>query len=184
MKDLPVSVMDWLNNRPGINPCFLIEIALDETLYLSTRQEFTFGGVTYTPGRIVGQIQISQDQAAFGVVNEDYKHTTPALTGQYQRSPVKIWWTEGFDVPALLIEHGYVEDGYYDTESRTAPTLLFDGHLSHFEQITSVLGVVASRSAARRYPTLRVLPPIANFVRPSGTIIRLGSNTYRLESRD
>src|SRR5690349_14466510 len=132
MKVLPPDTQAWLENQPNIAPCFLIDITLDEPLHLSTRQEVAYGGVTYTSGRIVGELQISQDEASFGVINEGYKYTTPALTGVYQRTPVKIWWYE------------------------SAPILLFEGNVSHFDQITSVLGVVASRSAARRYPTLRV----------------------------
>lgn len=159
MKVLPPDTQAWLENQPNIAPCFLIEITLDETLHLSTRQEVTYGGVTYAAGRTAGEVQISQDEASFGVINDSYKYTTPALTGVYQRTPVKIWWFE------------------------SSPILLFEGNVSHFDQITSVLGVVASRSAARRYPTLRVLPPVANYVAAEGSVFTIGGNTYRLESR-
>ena len=184
MKVLPAEVKAWLENQPNIAPCFLIEVELDETLYLSSRQEFTYGGITYQPGRIVGDIQISQDDASFGIINESYKYTTPALTGVYQRAPVKIWWSEGAAVQIPIVDPGYFEDLYYTIEERRAPILLFDGNISNFDQITSVLGVVASRSAARRYPTLRVLPPVANYVAPEGAVFTLNGNTYRLESRN
>lgn len=159
MKVLPPDTQAWLENQPNIAPCFLIDITLDEPLHLSTRQEVTYGGVRYSAGRTAGELQISQDEASFGVINDLYKYTTPALTGVYQRAPVKIWWFE------------------------SSPILLFEGNISHFNQITSVLGVVASRSAARRYPTLRVLPPVANYVAAEGSVFTIGSNTYRLEAR-
>lgn len=183
MKDLPIEVSEWLD-APTIQPCFLIEITLDETLYLSTNQEYVLGDITYERGHIVGQIEIAQDRAAFGIVNWDFRHTTPALTGAYQRAPVKIWWTEGYELPTLLVEEGYFDEGYYTLDERRAPMLVFQGNVSEFNQIDTVLGIVASRSAARRYPTLRVLPPIANYVRPEGSVITLGGNTYRLEPRD
>lgn len=183
MKVLPEEVKAWLENQPNIAPCFLIEIQLDETLHLSSRQEFTYAGITYKSGRIVGEIQISQDEASFGVINESYKYTTPALTGVYQRAPVKIWWSEGAGIQIPIVDPGYFEDLYYTIEERRAPILVFQGNLSNFDQITSVLGVVASRSAARRYPTLRVLPPVANYVAPDGAVFTLNGNTYRLESR-
>lgn len=160
MKVLLPDTQAWLENQPNIAPCFLIDITLDEPLHLSTRQEVTYSGVTYAAGRTAGDVQISQDEASFGVINELYKYTTPALTGVYQRTPVKIWWYE------------------------SAPILLFEGNVSHFDQITSVLGVVASRSAARRYPSLRVLPPVANYVAAEGSVFTIGGNTYRLESRN
>lgn len=160
MKILPPDVKAWLENQPNIAACFLIDITLDEPLHLSTRQEVVFGGVTYSKGRIAGEVQISQDEASFGIINDSYKYTTPSITGVYQRAPVKIWW-------------------WYEG----SPMLIFEGNISHFDQITSVLGVVASRSAARRYPTLRVLPPVANYVAAEGSVFTIGGNTYRLESR-
>lgn len=183
MKALPGEVKAWLDNQPNIAPCFLIEIKLGETLYLSSRQEFTYGGITYESGRIVGEVQISQDEALFGLINESYRYTTPALTGVYQRAPVNIWWSEGVAAQIPIVDPGYFEDFYYSIEERRAPILLFQGNISRFSQITSVLGVVASRSAARRYPTLRVLPPVANYVAPEGAVFTLNGNTYRLESR-
>lgn len=184
MKILPAEVTAWLDNQPGISPCFLIDIELDETLHLSTRQEFTFGGITYESGKIAGDVQISQDDASFGIINESYKYTTPALTGVYQRAPVKIWWSEGAPVQIPIVDFGYFEEFYYTVDDRRSPILLFEGNISQFDQITSVLGVVASRSAARRYPTLRVLPPVANYVAPEGAVFTLNGNTYRLESRN
>jgi len=168
---------------PVIEPCFLIEIELDEVMHLSTRQRFEYGGVTYEPGKVQG-LQVSQSEAQFGLINEQYQHTTPALTGAYQRAPVKVWWTQGEEPAQLIVDDGYFAEGYYDSESREPPTLLFQGNLSHFTQITSILGVVASRSAARHYPAKRVLPPIANYVRPEGTVFQFGSFTFRLEPRD
>lgn len=183
MKDLPIEITDFLN-APSINPCFLIEIELDEVLYLSTRQDFLFGGKVYEKGRITGGPVISQNDVAFAIINENFKYTTPALTGVYQRAPVKVWFSEGAAVPIPLVEPGYFEEGYYTLDERRAPILVFEGNVSAFNQITTVLGVVASRSAARRYPTMRVLPPIANYVMPSGSIITINGNTYRLEPRN
>lgn len=185
MKDIPVEVTDKLNDRANIRPTFLIVIELGETLHLTTMDaDYVYEDTSYIAGQIVGDVQISQDQASFGLVNVDYQYTTPALTGVYQRAPVKIWWTDNENRLPPLIEPGYVDDDYYIIPPQREPILLFDGHVSHFDQITSVLGIVASRSAARRYPTLRVLPPIANYVAPEGTVITLGGNTYRLESRN
>lgn len=181
MKELSPEALEWLNSSP-IEPCFLIEIELDEVMRLSTRQRYEMDGVVFEPGHVQG-LRVTQSEVSFGLVNEDHRYTTPALMGSYQRAPVKVWWTEGFDL-RLLIERGYVAEGYYTEDGRPAPTLIFQGNLSHFSQITSVLGVVATRSAARRYPTLRVLPPIANYVLPEGSIISLGGTTYRLEPRD
>lgn len=181
MKDLPETVMDWLNTSP-IEPLFLIEIELDETLYLSTRQRYEYAGRVYEPGLVQGLV-VGQEQATFGLINENYRHTTPALTGQYQRAPVSVWWTEGFDAPQLLIDAGYVEDDYYETEWRSDPLLIFQGEISQFDQISSVLGVMATRMASRRFPAIQVYPPIANFVTPAGTTIRVGDTTFTLQPR-
>lgn len=181
MKELSPEALDWLNSSP-IEPCFLIELELDEVLHISTRQRYEHDGMVFEPGHVQG-LRVTQSEVSFGLINEGHRYTTPALMGAYQRAPVKVWWTEGYYWP-LLIEAGYVEDGYYHDSGPPVPTLIFQGNLSHFSQITSVLGVVATRSAARRYPTLRVLPPLANYVLPEGSIISLGGTTYRLEPRE
>ena len=183
MKELPVEVEEGLD-APTIEPTLLIELELDEPLYLSTWGEYTYGEKTYVPGYVIDQPEISQDQCAFSIINEDYRHTTAALTGAYLRLPVSIYWSDGAPVPFPIVEPGYFEEDYYEWDGRPAPILLFRGNLTQFTQITSVLGVVATRSAARRYPTLRVLPPIANFVRPEGAIVHFGDYTFRLEPRD
>lgn len=182
MKELTPEVIETLAG-PVVEPCFLIEIELDDVMHLSTRQRFEYGGITYEPGLVQG-LHISQSEASFGLVNEGYKHTTPALTGAYQRAPVRVWWTDGAEPTPLLVDDGYFSEDYYDADGRQAPTLVFRGNVMQFSQITSVLGVVATRSAARRYPTQRVLPPIANFVRPEGAVLQFGTTTFRLEPRD
>lgn len=182
MKILPPDIEEALAG-PVIEPCFLIEIALDETRYLSTRQRYEFAGIVYEPGHVQG-LRIAQDQLTFGLVNEGHRYTTAALMGTYHRAPVRVWLADGIQSGWPLIEPGYVEEGYYNPEARTPPILLFSGNLVQFSQITTVLGVVATRSAARRYPALRVLPPVANFVRPEGTQLVVGGTLFRIEARD
>lgn len=163
MKILPPDIEEALAG-PVIEPCFLIEITLDETRYLSTRQRYEFGGTVYEPGHVQG-LRIAQDQLTFGLINEDHRYTTAALMGTYHRAPVRVWLADGSPIGG-------------------PPILLFSGNLVQFSQITTVLGVVATRSAARRYPALRVLPPVANFVRPEGTQLVVGSTLFRIEARD
>lgn len=182
MKYLPQEVVDDLYKNTNIRPCYLIEIELEEEMHLSTGVEYTLDDKTYITGRVQG-LRMTSEQVTFGIVNEEYQYTTPALLGSYQRAPVKVYWFNGMPQPHLLIDEGYVEEGYYDTDNRPEPILLFDGNVSRFTQITTILGVEATRSAARRYPSLRVLPPIADFVAPEGTQIRLGNNIFRLEPR-
>lgn len=182
MKDLTPEELEFLDNDAGIRPGYLIEIELDEKMYLSTGVEYEYDGQTYISGHVQG-LRVTPDSVTFGLVNEDYRYTTPALLGDYQRAPVRVYWSSGYPKPRLLIEEGYVEDGYYDTDNRPEPFLLFDGNISRFTQITTVLGVEATRSAARRYPSIRVLPPIANYVKPEGTVIKFGDNIIKLEPR-
>lgn len=182
MKSLPADVTQWLNTPP-IEPLFLIEIELGETLTLSTRQQYEYGGVVYESGKVQG-LTIDQEDVSFGLINTDYQYTTPALRGEYHRELVRVWWAEGYPQRPLLIQEGYVADGYYVTEPRSGPVLIFEGNISAFDQIDEVLGVIATRSAARHYPAMRVLPPIANFVAPSRTVIAWGDYTIRLDPRD
>lgn len=167
---------------PVIEPCFLIEIELDEVLYLSTRQRYEYGDIVYESGLVQG-LQISQSEVSFGLINEGYQYTTPALNGAYQRAPVRVLWSQGLRNPRI-VESGYFADGYYVEDNREPPMLVFQGNVASFGSITTILGVVATRSAARHYPTKRVLPPIANFVRPEGTVISFGDYVFRLEARD
>lgn len=181
MKVLPSDIGSMLAG-PVVEPCFLIELEMDELLFLSTRQRYEFGGKVYEPGHVQG-LRIAQDQLTFGLINEEHRYTTSALMGVYHRAPVRVWLTDGIATSYPLIEPGYVEDGYYIEEPRTPPILLFSGNVVQFSQITTVLGVVATRSAARSYPALRVLPPIANHVRPEGTQLSVSGNLFRLEAR-
>lgn len=178
MKELSPGALDWLNSSP-IEPCFLIEIELDEVMRLSTRQRYEVDGLVFEPGRVQG-LRVAQSEVSFGLINEDYRYTAGALQGVYHRRSVRVWWVEGFELQQL-IDPGYVEEGYY-TE-RSAPTLIFQGEISRFSQITSVLGVVATRMAARRFPALQVYPPIANWVAPSGTTLSVGGNILTVRSR-
>lgn len=181
MRNLPQEAINELHNKSDIRPCYLIEITLDKKYYFSTRQQYESASHTYEPGH-VQNLRLSRDSVQFGVVNADYTHTTPALMGDYQRSPVKVFWSSGFP-PVPLIQHGYVMDGYYIEDGRPEPTLLFDGNIYQFTQITTVLGIKATRSAVRSYPKVRVLPPLANFVRKQGAIIEFGNNVLRLQPR-
>lgn len=183
MKTLPQEVTNTLEKSSDIRPGYLIEIDLDERRYLSTGVEYKLGETTYESGH-VQNLRVAQDTVTFGIVNQDYRYTTPALMGVYQRAPVKVYWSSGFPLPHLLVEEGYVEEGYYDIDNRPDPILIFEGNISRFTQITSILGVEATRQADRMYPTLRVLPPLANYVRTEGTVFRFGENTMRIEPRD
>lgn len=181
MKEFPDRTESLLSG-PVIEPCFLIEITLDETLHLSTRQRYEYQGITYEPGLVLG-LSLDIDRVAFEIINQDYQHTNSVLLGHYQRAPVRVWWVEGLEPRRPLIQPGYVAPGYYDEDYRYAPTLIFRGNVSEFNPVDKTLGITATRSASRRYPTKRVLPPIANFTRPEGTVLVLGGSTYRLESR-
>lgn len=184
MMTLPPDTLALLNRRVQ-TPTYLIEIELGALYLLSTRGDYADeeGDPKWEGGKVVGELQIDQDSAAFGIVNEDYRFTTPALSGTYHRAPVRIWWADGAEYLPLLIDTGYVADGYYDEGHRLDPILVFDGHVSEFDQISTVLGVVAQRSAARRYPSTRALPPIVNYARPEGSVVVLGGTPFRLEPR-
>lgn|SRR5690625_1045448 len=184
MKQLSPIHSYWLDGDHTIKPRFLIEIELDEVLHLSTGDTITDDDSKEWIGGLVQGLRIGQDTATFGLVNDSYKYTTPALTGDYQRAPVKIW---AFATPSIepymeIVDDGYVDPGYYDL-SRGDPLLVFQGNISRFTQITTILGVEATRSAARQYPRLRVLPPIANYLKPEGSVITFGDQTYILEPR-
>src|SRR5690625_2462988 len=182
MRELNQEALDLLYDRTNIRPAYLIEIDLGTTQYYSTGVKYEHGGLTYEAGRVQG-LRVGGENATFGLMNENYEHTTPALTGQYQRAPVKIYWASGYKTPVLLHEPGYVEEGYYDADWRPDPILVFEGNISRFTQITTVLGVEVTRSAAKRYPSMRVLPPIANYVRTEGITLSFAGGLLRLDPR-
>jgi len=182
MREFPPDTESLLSAHV-VEPCFLIEITLDQVYRLSTRQSYEYAGLTFEPGKVLS-LTIDLDRVTFAIVNEGHEHTTPALMGQYQRAPVRVWWVEGREPRMPPIEPGYVEEGYYEVEDRNAPVLVFRGNVTDFNPIDLTLSITATRSAARRYPTKRVLPPVANFTRPEGTILVIGGSTYRLEARE
>lgn len=182
MRALPQEVIDELFKNSDIRPCYLIEMKLGVDRKFSTGQEYELNGETYEAGQ-VQKLRLTQSSAQFGVINDNYAHTTPALNGNYQRAPVKVYWATGFPISPPIVQPGYVADGYYNLDDRPAPVLLFDGNLDQFTQITTVLGVKATRSAVRSYPKLRVLPPLANYVRSEGALIEFGGNVLRLQQK-
>lgn len=163
MKTLDPVVQTQLDN-PAAQRVYLVKIHLDVERNICTAiNGYTFGGEYYEPGWLIG-LEVDQDAARLGIMNRDFQFTRGALMGEYQRAPVKVWWAH----PDPLVH---------------APILLLDGNISHVSQITTVLGIVASRFGALAYPVIRALPPIANFITPQGSVLTIGATQYRIESR-
>lgn len=169
-------------NGPIVEPRFLIKLEFDEPLYLSTRGDYKHEGINYESG-LVHELKVTSDEATFGLVNSGYAHTLPAIKGEYHRAKVKVWWVRSEMESIPIVEGGYFEEGYYDWKDWAGPYLVFSGRVDNFSQISSVLGVVATRSADRRFPAMRVTSPLANYLRPKGAVIQAGDSTFRLDPR-
>lgn len=167
---------------PVTQPMYLVQIELDAPMHLSTREELSWNGQTWLNG-LIHLDRVGPDSASLRIHNSDYRYTTPALQGAYQRKPVRIWWGYGAGQYAEYFAPGYIAPGYVRGPSLGEPILLFDGLISAIPEIGEWLRIELTRSPPRRYPRWRVLPPRTNHLTPAGAVIVFGGESYRLESR-
>lgn len=168
---------------PVCEPLYLIKLALDELMHISTRQEVDYDGQTWLRGNVVLE-RVTPDSATLRIWNGDYAHTMAALTGAYQRKPISIWWAYNAGSTGDYVESGYLVPGYaVGSAAAPAPILLFSGMVSAIPEIGEWLRIEASRAPPRGYPRWRIVPPIANHLAPSGAVLSYGGETYKVEAR-
>lgn len=181
MKDLTPTQLARVTG-PVTEPMFLVQIELDAPMHLSTHDTTTWNGQTWISGTL-NLYNVNPEGTSLRIHNTDYRYTTPALQGAYQRKPVKIWQAYGTGQLANYFEPGYITPGYISGPPLGEPLLVFDGLISAIPEIGEWLRIELTRSPPRRYPRWRVLPPRANHLTPAGAVIVFGGESYRLESR-
>lgn len=162
---------------------FILDIHLDELIHVATGQDGQWGEIEYTKG-FVRDLRVGQQAASMALFNVGNRYTTPALLGQYHRKPIKVWSAPAnrVDVP-LLLDYGYVEDGYFEEPEAITPLLVFSGHITEIRAADDYLHIVATRSASQSFPRIRIVPPLANWTAPRDTVINFNGTVIRLTPR-
>lgn len=181
MKVLTSGQLEQINGV-GTRPHYLIEITLDSPMYLSTRHTVAWNGHTWVESECRVN-SIGPEEASIQILNKEFQYTMGALTGDYQRQAVRIWWSYGIDEHLNYVEEGYVQEGYVQGPQAAEPILIFDGIINSLPNVNMWLDVTATRTPPRRYPRWRILPPRANHLTPAGAVIVFGGESIRLESR-
>lgn len=171
--------------RRETKPVFLITINVDGIEYLSTNGVRVVGGNTYTEAD-VGITSIENwSSARLKLV------ANPARIQQF----VSQSWRYGSCSISLLpvsydpeiYDSGYVLSGYAQQgEVAYDPLLLIDGELTSasFAGDGSLEFTIANRVAVGRWlPSIRIAPPICNFLPKPGTTIKWEGDNYTLEAR-
>lgn len=184
MRTITTDLLGEISGDQATLPVYLVEITLDQPYTLSTAQPLNWNGKSWINGLIGdGTLQATPDNASFAIENMDDRFTAAALNGGFQRQPVKIWWAYGLGEYGEYFEEGYIDDDYIQGPEIGKPELLFSGLISATPEIGMWLRIEATRATPRGYPRLRVRPPIANHLTPSGANIVFGGETYRVETR-
>ena len=167
---------------PGNRPYYILDIYLDEQMHVATGGDAMWGDIEYTKGH-VKDLRVSPLVASFSVDNSGSQHTAPALMGLYHRKPIKVWSApqNKIKVP-MLIDPGYVEDGYFEEPIPITPMLIFSGHITEISSVNELLKVVATRSGGKGVSS-RIVPPLANWTAPRDKVINFNGAIVRLISR-
>lgn len=182
MRDFSTDELERISG-PVTRSWFIVDITLDAEMHLATGGEAFWGETEYIKGH-AKNLREGQNSISLSVLNEGGRFTMPSILGSYQRKPVKVWSVPaGKGNTSPLLEEGYVEDGYYEEPDFIVPLLVFSGHISEVRANDGYLDIVATRSAARRTPRLRVVPPFANWVAAPESVINFNGRVIRIRSR-
>lgn len=184
MKYLDDALVERLLRRVQ-EPWYLVDITLDQEHHYTTGPAATINGVDYLPGHVTG-LTMGADGCVLQVLNEGNQHTMPALRGAYQRNPVSVRLAE---MPEALYED---QDGNYYLDQAGTPyeaasgvpgIHLLSGTISSIPVVNEWISVMVERTTGRRFPSQRIVPPMANHTRPEGTVIPINQSTYRILTR-
>lgn len=146
-------------------PRYLIETALSEPLYLSTRGDVVVDSIFYQGGCIEeGSLDLGEREATFKICNNAYQYTRGAVTGAYQRNAVRI-----FSCYALP-----------ETDS-VGKIQVFDGFIDQVSDLDEMITVRCRRTLPKTYPARQIRPPEFNHLPSPGMVISWDGATYRIE---
>ena len=162
------SSQDVQVDGPITEPCYVMQIDLDQPYLWSTRQRVEFDDMTFEPGSIQWG-HLKNDELSFSFWNEDYRHSDNARSGAYARKRVRVWWAYG---------HGDDSDETYPD-----PILRFDGYINATPVIDSWISVIASQVPPKKFPSARLRPPFANHLPVAGYPVPFDGAILRVEGR-
>src|SRR5690606_10712878 len=117
---------------------------------LSTGETVTSDAICWKGGETkADSMTVGMTSATLKLRNPDYKYTAPALRGSFVFNPVKIWFA------------------YPGAQS----ILIFSGFISEVSSINDWITLNCTRNHLKRYPAVKIRPPIANHLPANGQVI-------------
>lgn len=167
--------------RPITRPQYLLQVVLSSPVFLSSRKEIDADQETVFQSGKLKLKSLSSHRCSFDVCNKDYQYTLPAITGDYMRGLVRVWWAYG-DVGQQWYPDEYEHD-YEKQNEGIEPILVFEGEINSIDSVSEWLSLEAKRAPVSKFPKGRVLPPFANHLTPAGSVFKFAGDTYRIETR-
>jgi hypothetical protein len=152
-------------------PAYLVEISFSAVIRLSTRGDQSWGGYTWTGGRLGKVSGLSWDgkgaqTGSIDIINTDLAYSSLVLNDGVADRPVKIWKFYG-DNPGAL-----------------DPVAVFDGVADEADIGPDAVRItLVGQNNKTLYAPRRFIGPGIGFnqLRPAGTKITWGGQTYILE---
>lgn len=180
MRHLLPSQLQEVDGKTGVLPVFLVEVTLDQPYQFSTRQSLSWDGKDWIRGSLFVD-DVDGESATIRIENIDNRFSLGAISGDYSRNPIKIWWGYGVGQPIPYVESGYVVPGYVNGPLTDDVELLFSGTISSTPKVDGWMTIQANRTTVRGYPKKRVRPPLANHAAVEGAVVVFGGVSHRLE---
>lgn len=167
-------------------PWYVIDVQLGQRMYhLSTGGAANWYDKEYQAGRIAEKGFTADDtELSLRLINENYQFSAAALRGDFHGGLVQAWYApRAADALKRFYPEGYVEKGYEKGDMAEEPSLVFSGRISEITEIGTSIGIRAMSKKIGGFPSVRIMPPIANFTAPAGTKITYRNRIYLIEKR-
>ena len=184
MRDLDIYQSDAVD-RNVTAPRYLVRLHLEDPMHLSTRDTLVYAGAVWVQSDIrIGRV--SELTATLSVRNTDWIFSANAFRGEYTYRPVEILFAYPYiEAPPPYFPEGYLDfpiEEYVQSPDMVDIITLFAGHISDINSIGDWLEVTAVRTEEKRYPSVKIRPPLANHLPAPGQIITWKGQTYRIDA--
>lgn len=167
-------------------PWYVVDVQLGQRMHhFCTGGPATWKGKNYEADRIVENGVLVDDMTLrLRLNNEGYGLTGAALRGEFHGGQVSVWGApRAADALKRFYPVGYVKSGYEKGNIAEEPFLLFKGKITEVPEIGLAIGLVATRKHIGGFPSIRIMPPLANHTAPAGTKITYHNRVYIVEKR-
>lgn len=167
-------------------PWYVIDVRLGQQMYhFSNANAADWDGREYLSGFITPDgVLVDEASARIRLSNDDYRWTAQGIRGELHGGELRVWYVpRAADTFRRFYPKGYVKEGYEQGDRTEEPRLAFAGKITEVPEIGTSIRLVSSRKNIGGFPSMKIMPPLANHTAPEGSKITYHNRIYIVDKR-